>query len=139
QAARTTMLPAIRHLLTMLKRMSVVFLVSDFMTDEDLLRSQELATLATRHDVIAVVPHDRFENALPEGRGFIRVRDVESGRQMAVSLSRRRRREYGADVRARRAELTRAFYRLSIDHVFVPTDGSPIEPLLELFARRMAR
>jgi uncharacterized protein (DUF58 family) len=139
QATRTTMLPAIRHLLTTLKRMSVVFLVSDFITDENLVGSRELAMLAARHDVIAVVLHDRFEDALPEGRGFVRVRDVESGRQIAVSLSPRTRREYAADVRVRRAELTRAFYRLSIDHVFVPTDGSPTEPLLSLFARRMAR
>jgi hypothetical protein len=26
-----------------------------------------------------------------------------------------------------------------MDHVFVPTDGSPVEPLLSLFAARMAR
>jgi uncharacterized protein (DUF58 family) len=136
---RTAMLPAIRHLLDTLKRMSVVFLVSDFITDEDLFGSQELAMLAARHDVIAVVPHDPSEDALPEGRGYLHVRDIESGRHVAVSLSPRTRRAYAAEMRARRAELTRAFYRLSIDHVFVPTGGSPVEPLLSLFARRMAR
>src|SRR5438270_5156300 len=71
---RTLMLPAIRHLLTTLKRMSVVFIVSDFITDDEALASQELAMLAARHDVIAVVPHDRSEDALPEGRGYINVR-----------------------------------------------------------------
>src|SRR5437870_1173467 len=52
----TKLLPPVRHLLKTLKRMSVVFIVSDFMTDEDLFGSQDLAMLAARHDVIAIVP-----------------------------------------------------------------------------------
>ena len=136
---RTAILPAIRHLLATLKRMSVVFIVSDFITDEDLFGSQELAMLAAKHDVIAVVPQDPSEVALPEGRGYIHMRDVESGRHVAVTLSPRTRRAYAAEMRARRDELSHAFYRVSMDHVFVPTDGSPVEPLLMLFARRMAQ
>ena len=42
-------------------------------------------------------------------------------------------------MRTRREALARAFYRVPMDHVFVPTDGSPVEPLLSLFAGRMAR
>jgi uncharacterized protein (DUF58 family) len=136
---RTALLPAIRHLLKTLKRMSVVFIVSDFMSDEDLFGTQELAMLAAKHDVIAVVPQDPTEAALPEGRGYIQVRDLETGRQVAVSLSPRTRRAYAAEMQARRDALARAFYRVPMDHVFVPTDGSPVEPLLSLFAARMAR
>ena len=33
---------------------------------------------------------------------------------------------------------TRAFYRVPMDHVFVPTTGSPVLPVLSLFARRKA-
>ena len=136
---RTAILPAIRHLVSTLKRMSVVFIVSDFITDEDLFGSQELAMLAAKHDVIAVVPMDATEGALPSGGGYVQVRDLESGRQVAVSLSARTRRAYAADAQDRREALARAFYRVPIDHVFVPTDGSPVEPLLSLFARRMAQ
>ena len=135
----TKLRPAIQHLVKTLKRMSVVFIVSDFMTDEDLFGSQELAMLAARHDVIAVVPEDRGETALPPGRGYLSVRDVESGQQIAVGLSPRTRQRYTDEVKQRRAALTRAFYRVPMDHVFVPTDGSPVEPLLSLFAARMAR
>jgi uncharacterized protein (DUF58 family) len=136
---RTALLPAVRHLLTSLKRMSVVFIVSDFLTDEDLFGSQELAMLAAKHDVIAVVPQDPVEAALPAGRGYMQVRDLESGRQVAVSLSPRTRRAYADQMRARREALSRAFYGVPMDHVFVPTDGSPVEPLLSMFAGRMAR
>lgn len=135
----TALLPAVRHLLKTLKRMSVVFIVSDFITDEDLFRGQELAMLAAKHDVVAVVPQDATEVALPAGRGYLQVRDLESGRQVPVSLSARTRRAYADEMHARRAALARAFYRVPMDHVFVPTDGSPVEPLLSLFAARMAR
>jgi uncharacterized protein (DUF58 family) len=136
---RTALLPAIRHLLSTLKRMSVVFIVSDFITDEDLFGGQELAMLAAKHDVIAVVPEDSTETALLSGSGYLRVRDLESGRQLAVSLSSRSRRAYADQMRDRREALARAFYRVPMDHVFVPTTGSPVEPLLSLFAARIAR
>jgi uncharacterized protein (DUF58 family) len=134
----TALLPAIRHLLTRLKRMSVVFIVSDFITSEDVFGTPELSMLAARHDVIAVVPVDSLETTLPEGWGYVRFRDVESGHETAVALSPRTRREYAGEMRARREGLARAFYRVPMDHVFVPADSSPIEPLLKLFARRMA-
>jgi uncharacterized protein (DUF58 family) len=133
----TALLPVIRHLVMTLKRMSVVFLVSDFMTDEDVFASHDLAMLAARHDVIAVVPEDPAETALPPGQGFLSVRDQESGRRIAIGLSGRNRRRYAADVQRRRADLVRQFYRVPMDHVFVPTDDSPVEPLLSLFAKRM--
>jgi uncharacterized protein (DUF58 family) len=135
----TALLPAVRHLLKSLTRMSVVFIVSDFISDEDLFEGQELAMLARKHDVIAVVPQDPTEVALPPGRGYMQVRDLESGRQVVVSLSPRTRRAFDAEMRARRDALARAFYRVPIDHVFVPTDGSPVEPLMSLFAARTAR
>ena len=56
-----------------------------------------------------------------------------------MNLSPRTRRAYAGEMRERREALARALYRLQIDPVFVPTDGSPVEPLLELFARRLAR
>ena len=82
---------------------------------------------------------DASELSLPSGGGYVRVRDLESGAHVDVGLSPRVRRAYAADMHTRRIALARAFYRAGIDHVFVPTDGSPVEPLLELFARRMAR
>jgi uncharacterized protein (DUF58 family) len=135
--ARTLMVPVIAHLLQTLKRMSIVFLVSDFMTDDDVLGSKELAILAAHHDVIAVVPQDPSELSLPPGSGYVRIRDLESGRQIAIGLTDGARRRYAEDALRRRQDLTRAFYRVPIDHVFVPTDESPVEPLLSLFAKRM--
>lgn len=139
ERGRTKLLPAIRHLVNTLKKTSVVFLVSDFMTDEDLFASKDLTMLAARHDVVAVVPEDPAEGALPAGRGYLNVRDLESGRQAAVALSGRSRRAFADAAQARRETLAREFYRVPMDHVFVPTNASPVEPVLELFARRVMR
>lgn len=135
---KTLMIPAIQHLNSVLKRMSVVFIVSDFVTDDDVLGSSELAQLAAKHDVIAVVPEDPTERALPPGSGYVQVRDVESGRRAIVGLGRQGRGKFEAEARGRRERLARAFYRVPIDHVFVRTDQSPVLPVLSLFARRMS-
>ena len=135
---KTLMLPAIRELSTLLKRMSVVFIVSDFVTDDNVLESSALAQLAAHHDVIAVVPEDRAETSLPPGAGYVHLRDLETGRRVSVGLGSRARETYAAATRARREALARAFYRVPMDHVFVPTGVSPVLPVLSLFARRKA-
>ena len=137
-AKKTLMLPAIRELRTALKRMSVVFIVSDFATADNVLESSELAQLAAHHDVIAVVPEDRAETSLPPGGGYVHMRDLESGRRVTVGLGRGARAGFAAAAQARREALARAFYRVPMDHVFVPTDVSPVLPVLSLFARRKA-
>lgn len=133
---RTAILPAICHLLQMLKRMSVVFLVSDFMSSEDLFSSKEVRILAAKHDVIAVVLEDPSEFALPRGSGFINVRDMELGTEMRVGLSDSLRKVYSEIVRKRRQDLIRSFYRIGMDHVFVRCDQNFLEPLLQVFENR---
>jgi uncharacterized protein (DUF58 family) len=136
-SGRTALVPMVRHLAHTLKRMTMVFLVSDFLTDEDLFGGPDLAMLAARHDVIAVIPEDPFERELPSGPGYVRVRDLETGRHADVDLGLRARRRYAAAARERRASLAAAFYRVPMEHVFVPTDEHAIEPLLSLFASRV--
>jgi len=135
---KTLMVPAIRELAAALKRMSVVFIVSDFVTDDNVLESGELSQLAAHHDLIAVVPEDRAERTLPPGAGYVQLRDLESGRRVSVGLGSGARQAFAASARARRDALARAFYRVPMDHVFVPTDASPVLTVLSLFARRKA-
>ena len=137
RSRRTLMRPALAELLTTLKRMSVIFIVSDFMTDDDVFAGGELPQLAARHDLIAVVPEDPLEAALPQGSGYVRIRDVETGRRASIGLGSGARRRYAAEVTARRTALAHACYRVPMDHVFVPTDANPVMPVLSMFARRM--
>lgn len=136
EPSRTALLPALRHLASNLKGMTVVFLISDFITEEDVFGSQELRMLASRQDIVAVVVEDPAETALPSGTGFIRARDAESGAYNVVALHDRSRRSYAEAVAGRRKALVEGCYRLPIDYVFVRSDEPVSEPLLELFARR---
>lgn len=137
-SSTTLMLPLVRHLARTLKRMSLIFIVSDFVTSDEVLGSPELSHLAHKHDVVAVIPEDRTETELPAGGGYLHLRDVESGRRVSVGLGSRSRARYAQAVRERHESLTRAFHRVPMDHVFVPTSGSPVLPVLSLFARRKA-
>ena len=132
----TEVVPAIGHLVRSLRTMSVVCLVSDFITDEDVFGSAELRMLASRHDVIAIVPEDPAEVALPRGHGAVRMRDPESGRSLRVGLSSATREAYTEAVAQRRRTIVDACYRIPIDYLFVRTDEVVMEPLLNLFARR---
>ena len=132
----TRLLPAIRHMLARLRTMSVIAIVSDFLTDEELFDSAELRMLAAQHDAIAVVIEDPVDTALPPGRGFVRVRDVETGAGSVIALNERTRGSYAAAVASRRRSIKDACHRLGIDVVFVRTDAPAMEPLIELFARR---
>ena len=135
-AGRTALRPPLQHLVATLKSMSMVCFVSDFITDEDVFGSGEMRALAARHDVIAIIPEDPAELALPQGHGRIRLRDPESGRAVSVALNWQTRQAYAEAVARRRSALVDACYAAGIDHVFVRTDEAVVEPLIELFARR---
>jgi uncharacterized protein (DUF58 family) len=132
----TRLLPAVRHLLTHLRTMSVVAIVSDFLTGESVFESADFRMLAAQHDVIAVVVEDAADTALPAGAGFVRVRDVETGAGSVIALNDRTRRTFAAAAASRRRAITDACHRLGIDVAFVRTDRAAMEPLIELFARR---
>lgn len=135
-SGKTAILPALRFLGERLKKESLIFLVSDFLTQEDLFSGSELRMLAARHDVIGVVVEDPAEATLPPGNGTIELRDLESGSLLPVGLSAALRQRHAGFMRRRRDELTRAFYRVPMDHVFVGSDRHVVEPLLDLFAGR---
>lgn len=136
QATHTALSPVARTLAGRLKRTSLVCVVSDFMTTDDLDRADDLKVLAARHDVIGVVVEDPAESTLPAGSGTLRLRDIETGRSVRVALSRSLRRAFQTEAETRRRRLAEAFYRIPMDPVFVRSDENAVEPLLSLFVAR---
>jgi uncharacterized protein (DUF58 family) len=134
--APTALLPAVRHLASMLKTMSIVVLISDFMTSDDAFGSSELRTLASRHDVIAVIVENDADTTVPATGGYMRVRDVESGRAMVIGMNERSRRAFRAAVADRRRRIVDGCHRLGMPFAFVRSEAPVMQPVLELFARR---
>ncbi len=134
--APTLVLPAARYLASHLRKMSVIFLISDFMTAEDLGGSRDLKMLAGHHDLVGVVVEDPAESRLPVGTGAVGFRDLETGARLRVGLSGALRRDYLAYAEQRRQDLIESFYQVPMDHAFLRSDQPALEPLLRLFLAR---
>jgi uncharacterized protein (DUF58 family) len=148
----TAIAPAAAFLQKRLRQASVIFIVSDFLTDESLPDLPHVRLLTARHDVVGVVVEDPSEARLFDATGELRVRDPETGLRRRLALTGRTRRRYTRQMQDRRQRLTDEFYRAGMDHAFV-TQGpvhpevepegmapsgtaSVLEPLLDLFSAR---
>ena len=136
EAGQTCLLPVIDYLGTHFRQEGVVFLISDFMTDDDLANSRALNMLAIKHDIIAVVVEDPGESYLPTGNSSIELMDVETGSRRLVGLGRNQRQLYAETMRKHHQDLINAFYRVPMDYVFARSDRYVVEPLLKMFAAR---
>lgn len=128
-----TALDFVNHIL---RRRSVVFLISDFQAPDT---SAALPVTSKRHDLIAVRMTDPLEDQWPDV-GLIELEDLESGRAVFLDTSSRRAARALTSAREKvRADLSRVFQSLKIDHLEFHTDRSLIDPLREFFYRRRRR
>ncbi|MBX7137494.1 MAG: DUF58 domain-containing protein [Oligoflexia bacterium] len=131
---RTDLAASLQALHGKLRRRSVIFLISDFLSPDF---ESELLTLAFRHDVILVLPEDPAEHQLPAA-GLVRLRDPESGEIVLVdSSSPALRAELQSAYTKRLRELQELCDRADCDLLRVQT--SPLAPLAELMRKRSAR
>ncbi|MBI4460451.1 MAG: DUF58 domain-containing protein [Acidobacteria bacterium] len=130
---------ALRFLRGRMRRMAIIFLLSDFISDPDkppLGDLPDLKILAQKHDVVPIIFGDEIENNLPSGHGLLRFRSAESGREMVLSLSAGHRRRYEALIGERRADLQELFYSLGLECLFLEVKDPFLDPLMMLFERR---
>lgn len=135
---RGTSIPAaVEHMMKVLSRKSVVFLISDFMPTSGIRRP--LSALNNRHDLIALRVRDSRELALPP-MGLIKLRDPETGQSVFVDTFDKRFRKRFEDMALKQeAEVTHLFKQLKIDSVDIQTGRPYIEAMVQLFKRRALR
>jgi uncharacterized protein (DUF58 family) len=130
---------ALRFLRSQLRNMSIVFLLSDFITAPDMTQLEQLPdlkVLAQKHDVVPIVFVDQLENALPTGRGLLRFRSAEGHGEILLSLSSRQRTAFTALAEKRKTELRDLFYSMGMEALFLNMDEGFTDPLVMLFDRR---
>ncbi len=132
----TSVTVAVDRLMRLLPHRSVVFLCSDFLTDE---MERPLARLAQRHDVVAVTLEDPAERVLPN-IGLARLEDPESGERVEVDTSHPAVRAAFAQ-RVVEADTARRklFGRLGLDEIVVHTEHGYVDALLAFFRARARR
>ncbi len=123
--------------LAAIKRRSVIFVVSDFITLPGWDRS--LSLLARRHDVVAVRLFDPLEVELPD-LGMIALRDAETGELLWVDSSDSKFRQRFADAAADREQKLRdALARTGVDCLELATDEALDESLVRFLQLRKRR
>jgi len=120
-----------------IKRRSLVFIISDFISVPGWERPMNL--LARRHEVLAVRLVDPREVELPDVGPLI-MEDAETGEQLYVDTHDRGfRRRFTAAAEQREATLQAAFRRSGVDAVSISTDEDLVRAILRMAARRRAR
>jgi uncharacterized protein (DUF58 family) len=119
-----------------MKRRGICVVVSDFRSAAGLT---EAALLARKHDVIAIRIIDDNEYVFPV-RGYVELRDPESGKSLPVlGSSGRFRREYRDFWRAEHAVWQQSYRRRGISTITISTDEDPAERLIHFFRARGKR
>lgn len=121
-----------------LKRKSIVFLVSDFLAPTESYGAG-LQVCNRRHDVIAVTLSDPREYILPKV-GMLALQDAETGQMQLVDTSSRRvRRDFTRHVTQLIEARERVFRQAKVDRIDVTTDEDYVDPLMSFFEKRARR
>jgi len=135
----TDLTPLFRAALRMIKRRSLVFIISDFISVPGWERM--LGPLNRRHEVVAVRLYDPREVELPDVGPLI-MQDAETGDQLYVDTHDRAfRRRFREAAVQREAGLDEAFRRAGVDMLTLSTDQDLVRALVgfaELRRRRRA-
>jgi uncharacterized protein (DUF58 family) len=132
----TDLAQALQFVGRVLKRRSVVFLVSDFL---DPGFEKPLSVIARRHDVIPVVVADGREEQIPDV-DLVELEDAETGEVRTIDTGSAAARErFARRARSVRAWRERIFARQSLDVIELRTDEPYVVPLMTFFRRRAVR
>jgi uncharacterized protein (DUF58 family) len=120
QHATTDLTPLLRAGLNTAQRRSLVFVISDFISEPGWERT--LSLLNRRHELMAIRLLDPTENELPDA-GLIVVEDMETGEHLYVDTSDAEfRRRFAAAAAAREADLALSTRRAGADLYTLRTD-----------------
>ena len=131
-AAATDLGAMLRQAQAVIRRRSLLFVVSDFIALPGWEKA--LDQLARRHEVLAVRLRDPLENRLPES-GLFWVQDAETGEQLLLDAGDRgMRRRFEAQAQVREELLQETLAHAGMDCLELSTDEALDQALLR-FAR----
>lgn len=133
---QTNLNKAITMSMNIIKRKSVMILVSDFI-DENY--EAALKGVARQHDLICIHLGDPREQDLPQ-LGIVQIHDKESGKSVWVNTSSKEYREhFEKQFKHKRTELENLCKRYGADYLYVSTQEDYVPKLIKLFKLRKTR
>lgn len=124
---------ALREARMLLNKRTVIFLVSDFETEQDF--SKSLRILNRRHDVIAIRVLDPLEKEWPFAVN-IGIEDAETGEVMEFSGSSSALRSFEDNGAALRRKSLAACDKARVDLIDLECGEEPLRPLIQFFEKR---
>ncbi len=129
---------ALESVTRILKRRSIVFLISDFLAPAESYR-RALFLANRRHDVITVDLNDPLEKAIPPA-GLLFLEDAENGQSTWIDSSSRAFQDaFTAHVSANEQAKIQAFRSAGSDSIHIWTGEDYIQPLTAFFRQRANR
>jgi uncharacterized protein (DUF58 family) len=133
QSLKTNLAKTIAFALNVIKRRSVIILISDFIDDGYF---HNLKALAKRHDLVVIHISDKRETKLPS-LGIIPVVDTESNKTLWINTSFGDfRRKISEGHNKRKEELVKFGRKHEINFISLDTDEDYVPKLLRLFKVR---
>jgi uncharacterized protein (DUF58 family) len=137
RAPFTDLTPLLQAGLATIRRRSLIFLISDFISEPGW--EKPLNILSQRNEVLAIRLWDPREIELPDV-GLILMEDAETGEQMYVDTSDRSfRRRYQEAAQQREAALQGGFKRAGVDMLPLSTEEDLVRSIVRLATIRKQR
>lgn len=131
---RTNIEVALKYLANVIKKRSIVFLISDFYSDTNYKDALKIAN--KKHDVVALRIVDKTETELPQV-GLIKLRDNETGKIAWINTDDKHFiKQFTVNHLKFEEELKDTFNRSGIDATKIFTHESYVKPLMNLFKNR---
>ncbi|MFW6244599.1 MAG: DUF58 domain-containing protein [Fibrobacterota bacterium] len=124
---------ALKFLNQIQTKTSVVFLVSDFMSDG---YDAPLRVASKRHDLVAVSIKDPREDELPRV-GLIELEDAETGETLLIDTrSKALHERFKKERQEKRAVLDNLLRTTGVDEIRVSTQTGYVDPIVKFFRKR---
>ena len=132
----TNMAGALEYFNSVIKKRSICFILSDFMSKEF---DRPLKIASKMHDLIALRIHDTREETLPNV-GLVPMQDSETEKMIFVDTSSKKIRDNFAKNRLQATEKLRKLLPASgVDLIDITTGTDYVKPLINFFKTRVSR
>ena len=124
---------ALRFFNNVIKKRSVCFLISDFLSQDF---EAPLRIANKKHDLVAVRIHDKREEELPNV-GMVQMKAVETEETYWIDTGKKAiRSQFKSNYLKHQAQLMQLFRNCGVDTIDLRTDQDYVEPLIRVFKRR---
>ena len=124
---------ALRFFSNVIKKRSVCFLISDFLSQDF---EAPLRIANKKHDVVAVRIHDKREEELPNV-GIVQMKTAETEETIWLDTGKKAiRSQFKSNYLKRQAQLMQLFRNCGVDTIDLRTDQDYVKPLIRFFKSR---